>query len=134
MVDDILQGKDSKAKNDFIFLLHNLVHGMGQAIIHGDTAQKDVLAKQMVDDILQGKDSKAKNDFIFLLHNLVHGMGQAIIHGDKEQKDYFYGYGDRRPYYHHHYYGDNYNNDDWRVWGETDNNKDHFYNGDHHGY
>merc|ERR1719376_1290895 len=29
---------------------------------------------------------------------------------------------------------DNNNNDDWRVWGETDNNKDHFYNGDHHGY
>merc|ERR1719376_194803 len=41
MVDDILQGKDSKAKNDFIFLLHNLVHGMGQAIIHGDKEQKD---------------------------------------------------------------------------------------------
>merc|ERR1739842_25151 len=41
MVDDILQGKDSNAKNDFIFLLHNLVHGMGQAIIHGDKEQKD---------------------------------------------------------------------------------------------
>merc|ERR1719376_698890 len=89
MVDDILQGKDSKAKNDFIFLLHNLGHRRGQDIIHGDKEQKDYFY--------------GYGDRRPYYHHHYYGDNNnnddwRVSGGTDNNKDYFYGYGDHLGY------------------------------------
>merc|ERR1712013_813621 len=156
MEEDILQAKDSKARNDFIFGLihhairgaagvaHHAIHavrGLGHAIL-GDEEIND-MAKKVMDELVKDglKVNDNDKDFFFGLihhairgvvgvaHHAIHavrGLGHVIL-GDEEQKDYYYGYGYGHPYYHHHYYHHHY-------YGDNNNNNDYYYGYGHHPY
>merc|ERR1719376_1270807 len=109
MVEDILQAKDSKAKNDFLFgLIHHAIRGVAGVAHHA------ICAVRGLGHAILG-DEKEKDSY-----GLGHPYHLRSIYGDNNNNDdYYYGYGYHHGYhhgyyhhgyhhgYHHHgYYGD----------------------------